>query len=630
MLLRFAGGLLSVLILLIASDAAAQQPRMGANPSGQSLPPSAITYAPASHGQVPTNPPGQAFPTAAAGSVPGGNPYQSAGGVGAPQPISAAPAATQFAPRQAYPATATNLQAAVPAQGGYYPAASPEPRHGLNRLPVRLAQQPSGTATPDPDADTGPNQPAPNSAADAIGADEAEPSSDPEQAGSLSRFEDRISALEKAAGEKKTIFPIVRLSGFFHLDQGTFSQSSRSLDDLGNIQNGVGFRRARLQAVGSVSEFTNYSIEMDFAIAGRPSFMDVWGEQRELPFLGTVRIGQFRQPTTMDALTSIRHLEFLERNLAFQGLDPFRRVGIMAYDMSEDERTTWAYSVYATGFSFFNNGVPAFSDLGDTRFGTQIGDKGGVSSAIRLTHLLYYDEPSEGRYLLHIGGGYNFSEQGGIGTTGAQARAYQSRPIPEFFVGDPTAGLLTSAGVPVVADTGRFLADYFQFYHGELGGSYGPAHFQSEIMASSVKQLGGGTVYYPGAYCQCGYFLTGENVGYNKPQGVLDYNVAPFSDFFGLGRGRRIGGWGAWEVAFRWSYLDLSATNINPANRLLPVVGPPPSPNPAVVNETTLALNWWWNKFTRVQLNWIHSMPKYNGIGAAPFDILASRFQVEF
>lgn len=436
--------------------------------------------------------------------------------------------------------------------------------------------------------------------------------------------------MEQAAGEKKTIFPIVRLSGFFHLDQGTFSQSSRSLDDLGNIQNGVGFRRARLQAVGSLTEFTNYSIEMDFAVAGRPSFMDVWGEQRELPFFGTVRIGQFRQPTTMDALTSIRHLEFLERSLPFQGLDPFRRVGVMAYAMSEDERTTWAYSVYATGFTFFNNGVPSYADLGDTRFATQIGDKGGVSSAIRITHLLYYDEPSEGRYLLHVGGGYNFSDQGGIGTTGGQARAYQSRPIPEFFVGDPTAGLLTSAGTPAVADTGRFLADYFQFYHGELGGSYGPAHFQSEIMATSVKQLGGGNIYYPGAYFQCGYFLTGENVGYNKPQGVLDYNVVPFSEFFGLGRNARIGGWGAWEAAFRWSYLDLSATNIRPSNQLSNSAGPPPSPNPAVVNETTLALNWWWNKFTRVQFNWIHSMPKYNSVGAAPFDIMASRFQIEF
>ena len=33
----------------------------------------------------------------------------------------------------------------------------------------------------------------------------------------------------------------------------------------------MGFRRARLQAVGNLSEFTKYSLEMDFAVAGRPN-----------------------------------------------------------------------------------------------------------------------------------------------------------------------------------------------------------------------------------------------------------------------------------------------------------------------------------------------------------------------
>ena len=49
-----------------------------------------------------------------------------------------------------------------------------------------------------------------------------------------------------------------------------------------------------------------------------------------------------------------------------------------------------------------------------------------------------------------------------------------------------------------------------------------------------------------------------------------------------------------------------------------------------MVNETTLALNWWWNRFTRVQFNWIRSMPNYPGLGVAPFDIYGGRFQIEF
>jgi hypothetical protein len=83
-------------------------------------------------------------------------------------------------------------------------------------------------------------------------------------------------------------------------------------------------------------------------------------------------------------------------------------------------------------------------------------------------------------------------------------------------------------------------------------------------------------------------------------------------------------------VAFRWSYVDLSGTNLNPANQISNVEAPPPSPNAGVYNASTVGVNWWWNRFTRVQFNWIRPMPNYIGYGPAPFDIFATRFQVEF
>ena len=380
---------------------------------------------------------------------------------------------------------------------------------------------------------------------------------------------------------------------------------------------------------------------MDFGDAGggRPSFQDVWGEQTNLPFLSNLRIGQYRQPITMDSWTNIRHMEFLERSVPFQALDPFRRVGLMAWRLSEDESTMLAYSFYGTGATFWNGANTTYNTMGvDDRFGTVIGDQGGVSFAIRGSHLLYYDEVAEGRYLLHIGGGYNFSEIGGNGfNRDSFARTYQARAIPEFFVGDPAANGLTSGGTPFFVDTGRFFATSFNLYHAEFAGNYGPAHFQTEFIASAVNQLNGPTVFYPGAYFQCGYFLTGESVGYNKSAGALDYNVKPFSEFFGLGPNRGMCGWGAWEVAARWSYLDLSARNINASNY---VIGPPGSPasdattpptsNPGVLNESTVALNWWWNMYTRVQFNWIHAMLDNNIRGFSSTDIYTARFQIEF
>ncbi len=436
---------------------------------------------------------------------------------------------------------------------------------------------------------------------------------------------DKLVDLLKANQPSGPDLPLIRLSGFFQLDDGLFSQTADSHTALGSIKDGVDFRRARLQALGAVTEFTRYSVEVDFATVGRPSLMDIWGEQSNIPFFSTIRIGHFRQPTTMDALTSVRHLEFLERSLPYQAMDPFRRTGIMAYRVSDDEMTTLAYSMYATGFTFFNGTNLSYGTIGDTRYASELGNSGGVSFAIRGTHLLYYDEPADGRYLLHIGGGYNFSEIGGQGTTGSFAKTYQSRPIPEFFEGD-AAG----AGVPPVVNSGRILAKNFHYAHAELAGNYGAAHFQTEVLGTALNQLGGPTVWYYGGYMQGGFFLTGESIFYNKQTGVFDYVVEPFSQFVGTGKRGKICGWGAWEMAFRWSYLNLVGNNVNPANIIAGGAGPPPSPNPGAVNESTVALNWWWNRYTRLQFNWIHSMPSYTQFGYAPFDIFGTRFQVEF
>ena len=117
---------------------------------------------------------------------------------------------------------------------------------------------------------------------------------DPGQIGNLDiRLEEARNRLEKLEGKTEQL-PLIRMSGFFQVDDGLFSHSPSSQAYYGDIQDGVGFRRARLSAVGKLTEFTNFSIEFDFAQIGRPSFF-IWGEQEQIPILGTVRIGQFRR-----------------------------------------------------------------------------------------------------------------------------------------------------------------------------------------------------------------------------------------------------------------------------------------------------------------------------------------------
>ena len=64
-----------------------------------------------------------------------------------------------------------------------------------------------------------------------------------------------IAEPEKSSDEKK--FPTASLTGFFHLDTAWFSQDETNRLTLGDIEDGLGFRRARLAARGEVAGHEN-------------------------------------------------------------------------------------------------------------------------------------------------------------------------------------------------------------------------------------------------------------------------------------------------------------------------------------------------------------------------------------
>ncbi len=63
--------------------------------------------------------------------------------------------------------------------------------------------------------------------------------------------------------------------------------------------------------------------------------MDMWLGIRNMSTLNNLRVGQFRNPTGMDRLTSVTQLTFLERALPFAFL-PFRQISLMAHDYIAD------------------------------------------------------------------------------------------------------------------------------------------------------------------------------------------------------------------------------------------------------------------------------------------------------
>jgi len=390
---------------------------------------------------------------------------------------------------------------------------------------------------------------------------------------------------------EKPNYPTVKVTGFFHLDSAWFDQDANNIATLGDIQDGTGFRRARLAATGNVTEDVSYMFELDFAQA-QALFVDVWMEFSDVSVLGNVRIGRFRQPFGMSELTGVRNLAFLERSTAF-AFAPFRQTGIMANNTALDEHVTWAASVYR--------------HLSDN-YGNVYGDDGGWGLASRITLLPIYVD--EGEYLLHLGADYSFNDPG--------RDEAQFASQDEVFVGqNPNLGpngldFLPLVGVPPFVNTGVIPTDDIHLFNLEAAAALGRLYLQSEARWAVVdRQNGLGTATFPALYAQARYVLTGEKLPYSKQSATFGRIVPDDPVHFG-----GCGGWGAWELAGRWSYIDLNAANLaGPGRRL---------------NDLTLGVNWYLNGFTKFQFNYIHAFLDDPTLGDSDADTFALRAQVDF
>ncbi|HQU43510.1 MAG TPA: porin [Pirellulales bacterium] len=412
---------------------------------------------------------------------------------------------------------------------------------------------------------------------------------------SFQPFAPRLSLPE----ERPVSYPNMSVTGFFQQDTGFFSQNQNSEKTFGPLENGADFRRARIALLGNAAENINYFMELDFALAGHPSFRDVWAEVTAIPWIGNVRAGYFKAPFSLEELQSARQLEFLERANPVNAFAPFRRLGVLMYNHLESGRATWAGS--------FTRGLT-------DPYGGDIGNSGGWAGTGRATWLPYYDEPSGGRYYLHLGAAYELNYPG--------TNTFRYRTTPEVFIGSQqSAGAIGNSGAtlpgplngtPFFVDSGTLSTDHFSVYGTELAGSWGPFNFQSEWMATTVSQIHDPAAFMQGAFVQGSYFLTGEHRPYIRPSGTLG-SVKPFENFFALRRGQ---GWGrgAWELAGRLSWVDLDSKNVQ-GGRL---------------TDYTAGLNWYLHANVKLQINYIHAWLDNPVNGKSNTDIFATRLQAQF
>ena len=414
--------------------------------------------------------------------------------------------------------------------------------------------------------------------------------SESESSDRLAKLEAEVKKLTAADEKRKADAakkPTFRIGGQLQTDYLYVGQDATSRAAVGDINDLVGFRRARLTSRGDAFEVVEYALGFDFALPGRPSFLDVFVGVRELPYVGNIRVGHFFEPFSLERLTSNRYHTFMERSLA-DTFAPARNTGVSVFDtLGEDDRATWSVGWFASD-----------SD----NFGDQFTDTGGQAVTGRTTWLPFYHDASSGRAYLHLGTGYSYRTPAS-GTLSFAA-------FPEARAGTPT-----SASVPTFVNTGPIAADSNQLFNAELVWTQGPFSFQSETMYAPVDQSAGEDLQFHAAYAYASCFLTGEHRPYNKQLGTLD-RVTPFENFFRVRscEGPIINGLGAWEVAARWSYLDLSDANIQGG----------------VENNGTLGLNWYLNPYTRVKWEYVLAHLDKPPVGQSDTHFFGMRFDIDF
>jgi phosphate-selective porin OprO/OprP len=222
-------------------------------------------------------------------------------------------------------------------------------------------------------------------------------------------------------------------------------------------------------------------------------------------------------------------------------------------------------------------------------------------------------------YSIHLGGDFEDLIQPAHsivnGINGAQTLTLNDRP--ELRI-DPTS-LISTGAIANVSSA--------QVYSVEAAGTYGPLFVQGEYFWFNIQRdantglppIGAPDLKFQGGYGQVGYVLTGESHPYNAAAAAYG-GIKPARPFDLNG-----GGWGAWEIAARYSTMDLN----NLIGTTTGVAG-------GRQNVITVGLNWYANNNVRLMFDYLHGdiskqvSPTNFGDAGSKFDAFAMRTQVAF
>lgn len=334
-----------------------------------------------------------------------------------------------------------------------------------------------------------------------------------------------------------------RAGARLHLDAAAFASTGGV--DVPGVR--VQVRRAFLNFSGDIRTRIPLRYSLEVGIEQERLFLDkFWLEIRDVWRGMALRFGQLSAPFSLENIQSSNAIALLEIAQPANAFAPGTKAGLQLAQGGGDRRVAWTFGYYA--------------DTQDVEI-----DNKTTSPARLLSRVTWvppwFDDPDRGQ-LLHLGGGLEY-----VVSSETQV-AYAARP--------------ESKQAPLLLDTGTIDASQAVTHGVEVAFVRRAWRVQAEYMGGLVDAEAG-ALYFWGTYGMVSRVLTGEAYPYDRRGGSFGM-VEPAASVSPLaGRWR-----GAWEVAMRYSYLDLEDGAVR--GGLAHAVG--------------VGLNWYWNRHLRLMLNY--------------------------
>jgi len=390
--------------------------------------------------------------------------------------------------------------------------------------------------------------------------------------------------------------------GLVQFDAAAYDEDE-SIPGANDLSSGTNFRRARLGIEGTFAKDWNYNLTGEFGGSGgeaaqlNQAYVEYAG-WKPFSLINPVRlrIGAWATPTGLEDATSNTESLFLERAASAELVRNFT---------GGDGRT--GIGAIANGDHWYASGVLTGAVVG-TPAAAEFDEQYGYLARVAFNPLYSPD------YALHIGANIQgvlspADTAAGVATT----QQLRLRERPELRV-DGTR----------LVDTGNINADGLTAYGLELGGFYKNFHVAAEAFQIDVDRIGGAfDPQFSGWYAHAAWTLTGEYHLWNAANGGFR-GVKPTKNFDPAN-----GGWGAWEIAARYSVLDL-----NDREGVLGAATPAGGIRGGEQKITTVGLNWYPNAVYRFLLDYQNiDIDRLNGAGAQvgeQVDVVSIRSQVAF